>query len=156
MALAIYLRIAHAISYKRLSRLLMDLFALAIPLDALASGSEGALNAAFGRCKPRVDAEVAAILARLRRARVIYSDETGVRIDGKGHWNWAESAKVPSMRSIGGRQVEGFQTDDVVFHVVRASRGACVVAEVLDGHRTALWLCDLDGAQQRPGGEHAA
>ena len=122
MGLAIYLRITHAISYKRLSRLFMDLFGLVI--------SEGALDAAFRRCKPRVDAEVAAILARLRRARVIYSDETGVRVDGKGHWNWV------------------FQNDDVVIHVVRASRGACVVAEVLDGHRPALWVSDLYGAQQ--------
>lgn len=122
MALAIYLRITHAISYKRLSRLFLDLFGLAI--------SEGALDAAFRRCKPRVDAEVAAILARLRRARVIYSDETGVRIDGRGHWNWV------------------FQNDDVVIHVVRPSRGAGVVAEVLDGHRPALWVSDLFGAQQ--------
>jgi len=122
VALAIYLRITHAISYKRLSRLFMDLFGLAI--------SEGTLDAAFRRCKLRVDAEVAAILARLRRARVIYSDETGVRIDGKGHWNWC------------------FQNDDVVIHVVRPSRGACVVAEVMDGHRPALWVSDLYGAQQ--------
>ena len=122
MALAIYLRITHAISYKRLSRLFMDLFALAI--------SEGALDAAFRRCKPRIDAEVAAILARLRRARVIYSDETGVRVDGRGHWNWV------------------FQNDDVVIHVVRASRGTQVVTEVLDGHRPALWVSDLYGAQQ--------
>jgi len=122
IALAIYLRITHAISYKRLSRLLTDLFALAT--------SEGALDAAFRRCKPRVDAEVAAILTRLRRARVIYSDETGVRVDGKGHWNWV------------------FQNDDVVIRVVRASRGASVVAEVLDGHRPALWVSDLYGAQQ--------
>ena len=122
MALAIYLRITHAISYKRLSRLFLDLFGLGI--------SQGALDAAFRRCKPRVDAEVAAILARLRRARVIYSDETGVRIDGKGHWNWV------------------FQNDDVVIHVVRASRGAGVVAEVLDGHRPALWVSDLYGAKQ--------
>jgi transposase len=122
MTLAIYLRVTHAISYRRLSRLFMDLFGLAI--------SEGALDAAFRRCKPRVDAEISAILARLRRARVIYSDETGVRIDGKGHWNWV------------------FQNEDVVIHVVRASRGACVVAEVLDGHRPALWVSDLYGAQQ--------
>jgi transposase len=122
MAVAIYLRVTHAISYKRLSRLFLDLFGLAI--------SEGALDASFRRCKPRVDAEIAAILARLRSARVIYSDETGVRIDGKGNWNWV------------------FQNDDVVIHVVRASRGADVVIEVLDGRRPVLWVSDLYGAQQ--------
>ncbi len=71
VALAMYLRFVHAISYQRLSRLLLELFGLAIPLDALASGSEGALDAAFRRGKPHFDADVAAILARLRRARVV-------------------------------------------------------------------------------------
>jgi transposase len=122
VALAMYLRFVHAVSYRRLSRLLLDLFGLAI--------SEGALDAAFRRGKPRFDADVAAILARLRRARVIYSDETGVRIDGHGCWNWV------------------FQNADVVIHVVRRSRGAGVVAEVLGGHRPALWVSDLYGAQQ--------
>jgi len=122
VALAMYLRFVHAVSYRRLSRLLLDLFGLAI--------SEGALDAAFRRGKPRFDADVAAILARLRRARVIYSDETGVRIDGRGCWNWV------------------FQNADVVIHVVRRSRGAEVVAEVLGGHRPALWVSDLYSAQQ--------
>lgn len=122
VALAMYLRFVHAVSYKRLSRLMLDLFGLSI--------SEGALDAAFQRGKPRFDADVAAILTRLRRARVIYSDETGVRIDGRGHWNWV------------------FQNADVVIHVVRPSRGAGVVVEVLGGHRPALWVSDLYAAQQ--------
>ena len=41
-----------------------------------------------------------------------------------------------------------FQNDEVVVHVVRRSRGAGVVAEVLGGHRPALWVSDLYGAQQ--------
>jgi transposase len=55
---------------------------------------------------------------------------TGVRIDGRGHWNWV------------------FQNADVVIHVVRPSRGADVVAEVLGGHRPTLWVSDLYAAQQ--------
>ncbi len=80
VALAMYLRVVHTVSYKRLARLLKDLYGLAI--------SEGALDAAFRRAKPRLDADAAAILARLRRAHAIYSDETGVRIDRRGRWNW--------------------------------------------------------------------
>ena len=60
VALAIYLRVTHAISYKRLSRLFMHLYALQI--------SEGALDALVKRAKPCFDNEVAAILAR-RAAR---------------------------------------------------------------------------------------
>ena len=122
VALAMYLRFVHHVSYRRLSRLLLELFGLAI--------SEGALDAAFRRGKPRFDAETAAILARLRRARIVCSDETGVRIDGRSCWNWV------------------FQNDEVVIHVVRHSRGAGVVAEAMGGHRPAIWVSDLYGAQR--------
>ena len=52
------------------------------------------------------------------------------------------------MRSSGGRQAEGFQNDEVVIHVIRPSRAASVVAEVMDGHRPAIWVSDLYGAQR--------
>jgi transposase len=122
VALAIYLRFTHAISYRRLSRLMAELFELAI--------SEGALDAAFRRAMPCLDAEVGAILARLRRARVVCSDETSVRVAGKTCWDWV------------------FQNAEVVIHVIRNSRGAGVVREVMDGHRPAIWVSDLYSAQQ--------
>lgn len=122
VALAIYLRFTHAISYRRLSRLMAELFELAI--------SEGALDAAFHRAMPCFDAEVGAILARLRRARVVCSDETSVRVAGKTCWDWV------------------FQNGEVVIHVIRNSRGAGVVGEVMDGHRPAIWVSDLYSAQQ--------
>jgi transposase len=122
MTLALYLRFTHAISYRRLTRLMLELFGLSI--------SEGALDAAFRRAMPRFDAEVSAILARLRRARVVCSDETSVRVGGRTYWNWV------------------FQNNEVVIHVIRNSRAAGVVSEVMDGHRPALWVSDLYSAQQ--------
>jgi len=122
MALALYLRVIQAISYQRLARLFRDLFGLVI--------SEGALDALFKRAKPSFDAEVAAILSRLRRSRVVYSDETSVRVGGKTWWNWV------------------FGNDEVVLHVIRPSRGREVVDQVLDGHRPAIWVSDLLGSQQ--------
>ena len=122
LALAIYLRFTHAISYQRLTRMFLHLFALRI--------SEGALDAMFRRAKPCFDDEVAAILARLRRSRIVCSDETTVRIDGRTHWNWV------------------FQNDQVVIHVIRNSRAASAVTDVLAGHRPTIWVSDLYGAQQ--------
>jgi transposase len=122
VALAIYLRFTHAISYRRLTQLFLHLFALRI--------SEGAVDAMLQRAKPCLDHEVAAILARLRRSRIICSDETGVRVGGRTHWNWV------------------FQNDQVVIHVVRDSRAAGVVTEVMAGHRPSIWVSDLYGAQQ--------
>jgi transposase len=122
LAVALYLRFVHAISYKRLTRLFLHLFALEI--------SEGALDAAFRRAKPRFDDEVAAILARLRRCRVICSDETTVRVEGKTQWNWV------------------FQNEALVIHVIRPSRSRAVVDAVLGGHRPQIWVSDLFGAQR--------
>jgi transposase len=122
LALAIYLRFTHAISYRRLTQVFMHLYALPI--------SEGALDAMLQRAKPCFDNEVAAILARLRRSRIVCCDETSVRIDGQTHWNWV------------------FQNDQVVIHVVRNSRAASVVSEVMAGHRATIWVSDLYGAQQ--------
>jgi transposase len=122
LAVALYLRFVHAISYRRLTRLFVHLFALEI--------SEGALDAAFRRAKPRFDDEVEAILARLRRSRIICSDETTVRVDGKTQWNWV------------------FQNEAVVIHVIRPSRGRAVITEVLSGHRPQVWVSDLYGAQR--------
>jgi len=122
VALAMYLRFAHHVSYRRLTRLMLELFGLVI--------SEGALDAAFRRAMPSLDAEVSAILRRLRQARVVGSDETGVRIDGQNGWNWV------------------FQNTEVVIHVIRRSRGAGVVREVMDGHRPAIWVSDLYSAQR--------
>jgi transposase len=92
--------------------------------------SEGALDAMLQRAKPCFDNQIAAILARLRRSRVVCSDETTVRIDGRTHWNWV------------------FQNDQVVIHVVRNSRAASVVTETMAGHRPSIWVSDLYGAQQ--------
>src|SRR6476469_295999 len=122
VARASYLRFTHAISYRRLTQLFLHLFALRI--------SEGAVDAMLQRAKPCLDHEVAAILARLRRSRIICSDETGVRVGGRTHWNWV------------------FQNDQVVIHVVRDSRAAGVVTEVMAGHRPSIWVSDLYGAQQ--------
>jgi transposase len=122
VALAIYLRFTHAISYQRLTQLFRHLFALRI--------SEGALDAMLQRAKPCLDHEVAAILARLRRSRIICSDETSVRIDGRTHWNWV------------------FQNDQVVIHIIRNSRAASVVTDMMAGHRPSIWVSDLYGAQQ--------
>jgi transposase len=122
LGLAIYLRFTQAISYQRLTRLFMHLFALKM--------SEGALDAMLRRAKPCFDNEVTGILARLRRSRIVCSDETSVRIDGRTHWDWV------------------FQNAQVVIHVIRNSRAASVVTEVMAGHRPSIWVSDLYGAQQ--------
>jgi transposase len=121
-ALAIYLRYVQAVSYQRLSRFFADISGLDI--------SEGALANLFLRSKPRFDDRVVAILERLRASRLIASDETGARVNGRNEWEWV------------------FQNDALCLHVIRPSRGRAVVREVLAGHRPQVWVSDLFGAQQ--------
>ena len=98
VVLAIYLRFIQNISYQRLACLFRDLFGLVL--------SVGALDAMLQRAKPCFDREVTAILARLRRSRVVYSDETSIRIDGINGWNWV------------------FQNDEIVLHTSSDQVGA--------------------------------
>src|SRR4051812_7405981 len=120
-ARALHLRFPPAVSYRRLPRLFLHLFALPI--------SEGALDGLFRRAKPRFDDEAAAILARLRRARVVCSDET-TGVAGRTHRDWV------------------FRNDEGAINVIRPSRGRAVVAEVRGGHRPAIRVSDLYGAQR--------
>jgi len=122
-SLVTYLRYAHAISYERLSRLLEQLFGLPI--------SEGALANLLQRVKLRLDDQVVEILERLRRSRLICSDETGARVKGQNQWEWV------------------FQNDQVCVHVIRPSRGHGVMEEVLGEHRPEVWVSDLYSAQQQ-------
>lgn len=83
----------------------------------------------FQRAKLCFEKDVAAILARPRRSRIIDPDETTVRIYGRTHWNWV------------------FQNDRVVIDVARNTRAAGVVREVLGGHRPSIWVSPLYSAQ---------
>ena len=120
--MASYLRYCHHIAYERLSGLFSEIFSLKI--------SEGALSNLFQRVKPRLDSRVDEILTRIRSSRIICSDETGARVNGKNQWQWV------------------FQNKDVCLHVIRDSRGKQVVNEVMDGHRPTYWVSDLYSSQR--------
>jgi transposase len=121
-SLATYLRYTHAISYERLAGLFGQVFQLSI--------SEGALANLFQAVKTRLDHRVAEILTRLRRSRLICSDETSARVNGRNQWEWV------------------FQNAEVCIHVIRPSRGHGVIQEVLGDHRPVVWVSDLYSAQK--------
>lgn len=119
-SLATYLRYTQAISYQRLSEQVFG-----VPI------SEGALANLFQQVKGRLDDRVGEILGRLRRSRLICSDETGARVKGQNQWEWV------------------FQNDEVCVHVIRPSRSHTVIAEVLGEHRPQVWVSDLYSAQRQ-------
>ena len=120
-----YMRYGHHVSYKRLSEMFDHVFGLKI--------SQGGIANIFKRLNTRVDPHIQTILSRIQSSRVIYSDETSSRVRGKNQWEWV------------------FHNDEVVLHVIRSSRGAQVVRDVMGDHRPLYWVSDLYSAQKGHG-----
>jgi transposase len=127
-ALALYLKHVQHVSYQRLQAMLKDVFGLTI--------SQGALGNMFRRAQAAFGAKKDAILARLRTADAVASDETGVRIEGVNAQHWV------------------FRAPGVVLHETAFSRAAQVVRDVMGGHRPAFWTSDRYSAQQGHGQRH--
>ncbi len=124
-AVATYLKTYQALSYERLQATLADLFGLTISQGGLTN----LLRRAQGRFQPGREHAVAA----LRRAPVVASDETGVRIEGANAYHWV------------------FRCKQAVVHQAAPTRAASVVREMMDGHRPEVWLSDRYSAQQGHG-----
>ena len=127
-ALALYLKHVQHVSYQRLQAMFEDVFGLTI--------SQGALGNMFERRSAAFKDKKAVILARLRSARAVASDETGVRIEGVNAQHWV------------------FRAPGVVLHEAAFSRAAQVVRDVMGGHRPAFWTSDRYSAQQGHGQRH--
>src|SRR3954464_4165096 len=121
-AVATYLKTFQAISYERLQGALADLFGLTI--------SQGGVNNLLRRAQSRFQAGREDAVAALRRAAVVASDETGVRIEGANAYHWV------------------FRSQDAVVHQAAPTRAASVIRAMMDGHRPAVWLSDRYSAQQ--------
>ena len=127
-ALAIYLKGFQALSYERLRGLFGDAFGLSV--------SEGALMNMFIRSHPRFEIEAEKAKAIVRAAKVVASDETGVRIEGTNSYHWV------------------FHCKDAVVHQPDYSRAARVVDAIMDGHVPEVWISDRYSAQQKHGERH--
>jgi transposase len=127
-ALAIYYKGFQALSYERLRGMFRDAFGLSV--------SEGALMNMFIRSHARFKIEADKAKALLRAARVVASDETGVRIEGTNAYHWV------------------FHCTDAVVHQPDYSRAARVVDDMMDGHVPDVWISDRYSAQQSHGARH--
>jgi len=127
-ALAIYLKGFQALSYERLRGLFRDAFGLDV--------SEGALMNMFIRSHAGFEVEASKAKAIVRAAKVVASDETGVRIEGTNSHHWV------------------FHCKDAVVHQPDYSRAARVVDDMMAGHVPEVWISDRYSAQQNHGERH--
>jgi transposase len=120
--LATSLRYTPAIRDERLAALLAQV--AGVPISA------GALAHLFQRVQSRLDDRGAEILTRRRSSRLIGSDETGARVNGRTPWAWV------------------VQNAAVCVPVIRPSRGHEVIQDTLDDHRPIIGGSALDSAHK--------
>ena len=121
-AVATYLKTFQTLSYARLQSAFADLFGLTV--------SQGGLMTMLRRAQGTFAGERDRAVAVLRQARVIASDETGVRIEGSNAYHWV------------------FRCAEAVVHHASVTRGAIVVRTMMGGHRPEVWCSDRYSAQQ--------
>lgn len=127
-AVATYLKTFQALSYERLQAAFSDLFGLTL--------SQGGLMDLLQRAQRRFRSGRDEAVSTLRRATVVASDETSVRIEGSNAFHWV------------------FHSAQAVVHTASPARGAIVVREMMDGHRPAVWISDRYTAQQGHAAAH--
>ncbi|NIV30184.1 MAG: IS66 family transposase [Anaerolineae bacterium] len=119
--LVLYLHYTHPLSYQRVQTILRDLLDLKLGIGTLVN--------IVKRGQATLQQGAEAIRQRIQRASVVGSDETGVRVDGHNQWQWV------------------FQTPQWAYYVIRPSRAAQVLTDVMGEAQPQVWISDAYAAQ---------
>jgi transposase len=109
------------IGFERLVRLLDEVFDIRI--------SEGAIVNMLAHAQTPLAATAETIAAEIRRSKVVASDETSARVDGKNWWQWV------------------LLSSTAVHHLIADSRGAAVLTDFLGDAKPVVWVADRYAAQ---------
>ena len=126
-ALILHLHVTQAIGFERLVRLLDEVFGTRI--------SEGAIANMLARAETPLTAAAETTAAEVRRSKVVASDETSARVEGKNWWQWV------------------LLSSTAVHHLIVNSRGAAVLTDFLGDTKPDVWVADRYAAQAGHGNE---
>lgn len=119
----VYYRQEQHISYVRTQALLRDLHGVEI--------SQGGIDQIMRRAGRQALQAVEPLVQKVRESTVIYSDETGSRVDGQNWWQWVFCAK------------------DAIVHVIRFDRSVDVIQEIMGDHVAEVWVSDCYAPQMK-------
>lgn len=120
-ATVIYYRQEQHMSYERTETTMLVLHGVEI--------SQGGIDQIMQRAGQQAQQAAEEIKKTVQSSKVVNSDETGARVDGQKAWEWV------------------FCTVSAIFHVIRASRGADVIQEVMGEHQVEVWGSDCFTSQ---------
>jgi transposase len=106
-ALIGYFNVRHYVPFKRLQEMMLDLFAIPI--------SEGGLHFLLNRLASKGVDAYETIRQRVLNSKVIGTDETGMKVNGKKHWFWT------------------WQNKRATFIVASTNRGTSTIQENITG-----------------------
>ena len=124
-ALIIHLHVTQAISFERLSRLLGEVFGVAV--------SEGSIANILARAQQPLVTAAVPIAAAVRASAVVGSDETSARVDGKTWWQWV------------------LLSSTAICYVIVPQRAASIIVDFLEGRQPEIWVADRYAAQDGHG-----
>lgn len=120
-ALVTILHHEHHIGFERLVQICGEI--LHLPL------SEGGAVAIVQRAGQAVQAEAEAIGEQVRQSKVVGSDETSARVQGRNYWQWV------------------FVSSHWEYHLIVPSRGYDVIETFMREREADVWVCDCWKAQ---------
>jgi transposase len=121
VALILHLHVTQAIGFERLVRLLDEVFGVRL--------SEGAIANMLARAGTLLTAAAETTAAEVRSSKVVASDETSARVEGKNWWQWV------------------LLSSTAVHHLIADSRGAAVLTDFLGESKPEVWVADRYAAQ---------
>ena len=127
VALIVHLHVTQAIGFERLVRLLDEVFGIRL--------SEGAMANMLARAGAPLMAAAETTAAAVRSSKVVASDETSARVEGKNWWQWV------------------LLSSTAVHHLIADSRGAVVLTDFLGETKPDVWVADRYAAQAGHGNE---
>jgi transposase len=126
-ALILHLHVTQAIGFERLVRLLDEVFGIGI--------SEGAIANILARAGAPLTAAAETTATEVRNSKVVASDETSARVEGKNWWQWV------------------LLSSTAVHHLIADSRSAAVLTDFLGETKPDVWVADRYAAQAGHGKE---
>jgi transposase len=120
-ATVVYLKHEQHLSYERVTQLCQALFGVTM--------SEGGASAILQRAGAAAQPVATEIGTQVAQSAVISSDETSARVAGWTWWQWV------------------FQSVVGVYFLIRASRGAKVIEDVMGKQQAECWVSDCLSAQ---------
>jgi transposase len=115
-SLVTYFHHEHHLGFERTQTVLQDVLGVSI--------SEGGAVAIIERAGETAQPEAEAIGDRVRQSRVIGSDETSARVNGRNWWEWV------------------FVSADGEYHLIVPSRGQDVIDAFMGDQRAEVWNSD--------------